>query len=86
VQNGFVVGSAISTIKHPSMTGTKMLVVQPLMADRTSADGYPVLAVDCVGAGAGETVMISSDGRFVRDLLNSDSTPVRWAVIGIEDE
>jgi ethanolamine utilization protein EutN len=86
VQSGFVVGSAIATIKHPSMVGTKLLVVQPLMADRTSADGHPVLAIDCVGSGAGETVMISSDGRFVRDFLECDSTPVRWAVIGIEDE
>lgn len=29
--------------------------------------------------------MISSDGRYVRDELQVDATPVRWSVIGIED-
>ncbi|MFO0885517.1 MAG: EutN/CcmL family microcompartment protein [Pirellulales bacterium] len=43
------------------------------------------LLVDAVGAGRGEKVVITSDGRFTRDLLKADATPVRWSVIGICD-
>jgi ethanolamine utilization protein EutN len=85
MQAGKVVGSATSTVKHPSMEGWKLLVVQPLLSDRASADGDAVLAVDALGAGVGETVLISSDGKGTRELLQNDNTPVRWSVIGIAD-
>ena len=86
MQLGIVVGTATSTIKHPSMHGQKLLIIQPTLSDGTSADGDPVLAVDAVGAGRGEIVMITSDGRGARELLKSEATPVRWTVIGIKDE
>ena len=82
---GEVIGRAISTVKHSSMEGTKLLVIQPRMSDGESADGDPLVAVDAVGAGMGETVMITSDGRGARQLLGVDATPVRWTVIGIRD-
>ena len=82
---GRVIGTATSTVKHPSMAGWKLLVVQPLAADGRSPDGDPVLAVDSFGAGRGETVIVSSDGRGTRELLQSDNTPVRWSVLGIRD-
>lgn len=82
---GRVIGTATATVKHPSMQGWKLLVVQPLAADGRSADGDPILAVDCLGAGRGERVIISSDGRGTRELLQSDNTPVRWSVLGICD-
>ncbi len=81
-----VVGSAVATVKHASMNGQKLLVVQPLMADGVSPDGDPQIAVDGVTAGAGQRVMITSDGRGARDLLGVQATPVRWTVIAIEDE
>ena len=83
---GKVIGTAVSTVKHHSMDGCKLLVVQPLMADRKSPDGYPLVAIDTIGAGTGESVMITSDGVGTRKMLNADATPVRWSVIGIEDE
>lgn len=67
------------------MKGWKLLVVQPLLADGRSPNGDPILAVDRLGAGRGETVIVSSDGRRTRELLQSDNTPVRWSVIGIRD-
>jgi microcompartment protein CcmK/EutM len=85
MQLASVIGTATSTIKHASMEGWKLLLVQPRMVDGTSPDGEPVLAVDGIGAGKGETVMITSDGRFTRDLLNAKATPVRWSVVGIAD-
>ena len=60
------------------------MVVQPLKASG-SADGDPLIAVDGVGAGSGQTVMISSDGPYGRKLLNAKINPVRWTIIGIED-
>lgn len=85
MQTGLVVGTATSTVKHASLQGAKLLVVQLLLADGSSADGEPVLAVDQLGAGIGQTVMITSDGKFTRELLGSENTPVRWSVMGIPD-
>ena len=82
---GKVIGTAVSTVKHPSMEGCKLLVVQPTMADGITADGYPLVAIDKIGAGAGETVMITSDGAGTRNMLNVDATPVRWSILGIAD-
>lgn len=82
---GRVIGNATSTVKHSTMHGWKLLVVQPLLNDDLSADGDPVLAVDLLGAGAGETVVISSDGKATGELLQADNTPVRWSVVGIVD-
>ncbi len=80
-----VIGKATATVKHPSMEGWRLLVVQPMMADCKSPDGDPLLAVDALGAGSGDDVFISSDGRGTREMLGSDNTPVRWAVTGIVD-
>ena len=82
---GDVIGRAISTVKHASMEGTKLLVIQPRMSDGVSNDGHPLVAVDGVGAGIGQTVMITSDGKGARQLLGVTATPVRWTVIGIQD-
>ena len=80
-----VVGRATATVKHESLEGSKMLIVQPRMLDG-SPDGHPLIAVDGVGAGVGQSVMISSDGKFGRQLLNHPSNPVRWTIVGIRDE
>jgi ethanolamine utilization protein EutN len=85
MQLGLVVGTATSTVKHKTLHGQKLLVVQPLMADGAKPDGDPQIAVDAVGAGTGERVMITSDGRFVRELVKHENTPIRWSVIGIAD-
>ncbi|MBW8885951.1 MAG: EutN/CcmL family microcompartment protein, partial [Planctomycetia bacterium] len=60
-------------------------IVQPLMADGRGADGDPQIAVDAVGAGKGQRVIITSDGKFVREIVKQENTPIRWSVIGIAD-
>ena len=80
-----IIGTATATIKHPSLVGARLLVVQPLMADRRSPDGDPQLAVDTVAAAVGDTVVITSDGRLLREILKSDATPARWSTIGLVD-
>lgn len=86
MQLALVVGTATATVKHATMRGQKLLVVQPLLADGRGADGDPQIAVDAVGAGRGERVMITSDGKYVREVLKAEATPVRWSVIGICDQ
>lgn len=79
-------GTATATVRHPSMQGWKLLVVQLLAANGAAADGEPVLAVDRLGAGRGERVILTSDGAGTRQLLKSETTPVRWSVLGLADE
>ncbi len=86
MQLAHVVGTATSTVKHASLAGWKLLVVQPVMVDGVKPDGEPVLAIDNLGAGRGERVIITSDGKGTRALMTSDNTPVRWSVLGIADE
>ncbi len=80
-----VLGTATSTVKHRSMEGWKLMIVQPLLADGSTPDGDPVIAVDALGAGRGETVIVTSDGQGTRELLGHKNTPVRWSVLGIVD-
>jgi len=81
-----VVGTATSTIKHPTMNGWKLLIVQMLQADERSPDGDPVISIDSLGAAVGQKVIITSDGKGTRELMGSDNTPVRWSVLGIQDD
>lgn len=79
-----VVGHATATVKHPSMKGWRLLVVQPTGSDG-AADGEPLLVVDSLGAARGETVLITNDGAGARQLIGENTTPVRWTVMGIPD-
>jgi ethanolamine utilization protein EutN len=85
MQLGTVIGHATATIKHPSMHGLRLLIVQPLGATR-QPEADPVLSVDKLGAGAGQTVVIDSDGKHARELVGDEKTPVRWYTVGIVDE
>ena len=77
-------GRATSTVKHKSLAAARLLVCQPLGAEG-KANGDPVLAVDKLGAGAGDKVLISSDGLGLRELLKDNNSPARWWTIGIVD-
>lgn len=84
MQLGKVIGRATSTIKHPTLKGWRMLIVQPLGVDGVP-DGAPQLVIDNQGGGRGDTVLISADGKAARDMVGSDNTPARWHVLGIVD-
>ncbi|MEP0843608.1 MAG: ethanolamine utilization protein EutN [Phycisphaerae bacterium] len=79
---GRVVGKAVSTAKHASLKGARLLVVEPIRA--ASLD--PVLALDELGAGAGAVVILSNDGKHARRMVNDGTSPARWWVMGIVDE
>jgi ethanolamine utilization protein EutN len=85
MQLATVVGHTTSIVKHPSLAGQKLLVVQSYGVDGQSPDGEPVIAIDTLGAGLGERVLITSDGKIMRAVTKSETTPARWSVMGIAD-
>lgn len=82
---GRITGTVVSTIHHPIVTGRKLLV-----AERLDAAGQPtgryVIAIDAIGAGFGETVLILDEGSGARQILNDSKAPVRSLVVGIVDD
>jgi len=80
-----IIGTATATVKHPSLVGPRLLVGQPLLADRRTPDGDPQLVIDTLAAAAGDLVVITSDGRMLREILKSDTTPARWGTLGLVD-
>jgi len=83
MQTAAVLGTARSTVKHASLVGQKLLVIQPLMVSGGN-DGPPLLAVDRFGASRGDTVLITSDGSYTRDLIGKEKqTPARWSTLGV---
>ncbi|MFP3938471.1 MAG: EutN/CcmL family microcompartment protein [Phycisphaerae bacterium] len=83
MKTAVVEGNAVSTVKHPSMVGWRLLIVQPVCKGKP--DGDPLLAIDMLGARHGDTVVISNDGKGARDMVGDNNSPVRWTVTGIVD-
>ncbi len=80
-----VIGHATATVKHPTLDGWRLVVVQPLDA-KGGSDGDPFLVIDNLGSGVGDRVMLTSDGSSVREMVGANNSPIRWAVIGLADE
>ncbi|WP_406696600.1 EutN/CcmL family microcompartment protein [Singulisphaera sp. Ch08] len=83
MQLGRVVGTATSTIKHPSFQGERLLIVQ-LEGVEGKADGEPVLVFDRMGAARGDLVLVTNDGMTLQEQLGRN-TPGRWSVMGLPD-
>ena len=84
MQIGRVVGTVVSTQKHRKLEGAKLLLVQPTGVDDTPR-GLPLLAVDSVGAGIHERVLVVIEGRAAGEALGRKAAPVDAAIIGIID-
>lgn len=83
MQIGRVIGTATSTIKHPTFQGERLLIVR-LEGTDGRPDGEPVLAFDRFGAGRDDRVLLTSDGQILREQLGR-LTPGRWSVMGLPD-
>jgi microcompartment protein CcmK/EutM len=79
-----VVGTVVATQKHRKFEGAKLLLVQPTTID-DKPRGAPLLAVDSVGAGVHEKVLVVLEGRAAGEALGRKAAPVDAAVIGIID-
>ncbi len=82
---GTVVGTVVSTINSAVFDARKLLLCDLLDAGG-SPDGDYLIAVDVVGAGAGETVLILDEGNSARQIVGLDVAPIRAVVVGIVDE
>jgi ethanolamine utilization protein EutN len=82
---GRVIGEIHSTINHPFYDAKKLLVVERTDPHGTAVTGY-VIAVDVVGAGVGERVLVLDEGNGARQVFASADAPVRSVVVGIIDE
>lgn len=79
-----VVGTVVATQKNPKYEGAKLLLVQPLsLEDQPMGD--TVLAVDSVGAGVGEKVLVVQEGRAANDAFRKKQGPLDAAIVGIVD-
>jgi len=81
---GRVIGSITSTINHPFYDGRKLMVVEKTDAAGAALADY-LVAVDTVGAGPGERVLVLDEGNGARQVFTSADAPVRSVIVGIID-
>ena len=84
-----VTGSVVATQKAASMTGHKLLVVEPYRLDEKTRDrlvstGRTFIAVDTLGAGEGQFVLVTQ-GSSARLTPETKSLPIDAVVIGLVD-
>lgn len=82
---GRVVGQAVATVKRPQFEGAKLLLVQPETPDGAPV-GATLLAVDGVGAGVTERVLVVVEGRAAGEIVGRKLAPVDAAIVGIVDQ
>jgi ethanolamine utilization protein EutN len=79
---GKVIGRVVSSVKDPRLDGKKLLLVRRL--SKASSGGSTVVAIDSVGAGAGETVYVCR-GREAAFAFKPEEVPTEASVVGIVD-
>ena len=79
-----VIGTVVSTQKNRKFEGAKLLLVQPIDPD-DKPRGNAVLAIDGVGAGVNERVLVVLEGRAAGEALGRKAAPVDAAIVGIID-
>ena len=84
MQIGRGVGTLVATQKHRKFEGAKLLLVQPVDPD-DAPRGNALLAIDGVGAGVGERVLVVLEGRAAGEALGKKAAPVDAAIVGIID-
>lgn len=79
-----VIGTVVCTRKDTKMEGLKMLVVQPVSIMSLENEGKPVVAIDAVGAGEGELVLVVG-GSSARQTDQTNGKPTDATIMGIVD-
>lgn len=80
-----VIGTAVSTLKHEAYNGRKLLLVEPISPDG-EAIGPATIAVDYVGAGEGELILLGGAPGVAKDVFEVEIAPIKDLVMGIIDE
>ncbi len=79
-----VIGAVVATQKHRAFEGATLLLVRLVNPDGTLR-GSTLLAIDGVGAGLHETVLVVLEGRAAGEILGHKGAPVDAAIVGIVD-
>jgi len=82
---GRVIGNLVATRKEPKYEGKALLLVQPV-TPAGNDEGNAMVAVDSVGAGAGETVLVVVEGRSTSIAMDRKLAPANAAIVGIVDD
>ena len=80
-----VIGETVATEKHPSHTGRKAMIVQPLNLDGSSR-GTAVIALDSAGAGVGDRVLLVIEGFSAMTAVGRPNSPIDAAILGVIDQ
>ena len=80
---GNVIGNIWATRKYSALNSFKLMIVQPINSDYENT-GEPIVAVDTVGAGPGETIIYITASEAVIP-LPVDMAPVDASIVGIVD-
>jgi len=83
---GRVSGTVVSPQQHPFYAGRKQLIVRMCRPDGSLDGDQYVVAVDLVGAGMGQTVLVEDEGNSARQLLDAPDGPIRSVIVGIVDQ
>lgn len=81
---GTIIGNVWATRKHDGLSGAKLMIVEPFEYEGHPR-GYPVVAVDMIGAGIGETVLVVS-GSSARLSAGDGRGPIDHTIVGIVDK
>src|SRR5215218_8678296 len=80
-----VIGCVVATVKNDSLEGRKLLVVQSLNAD-LEPQGAPLVALDSVDAGEGDTVLIVQEGWGASTAATGEQgAAIDSAIVGVVD-
>lgn len=79
-----VVGTVVSTIKHPAYHGYKLHLVQPMNLPGETAEEVFV-ALDSAHAGVGDTVLVMREGNAARQITQIKDAPIISMIVGILD-
>jgi ethanolamine utilization protein EutN len=83
---GRVLGTVVCTVQHPFYGGRKQLLVGAVLPDGTLDGSRYILALDTVGAGVGQTVLVEDEGNSARQVLGNPKAPVRSLIVAIVDD
>jgi microcompartment protein CcmK/EutM len=81
---GRVIGDITSTINHPFYDAKKILLVERTDPSGGALPDY-LIAIDMVGAGPGERVLVLDEGTGARQIVISKDAPIRSVIVGIID-
>ncbi|QDU78876.1 Ethanolamine utilization protein EutN/carboxysome [Polystyrenella longa] len=79
-----VIGQTTATIKHDTLKGCRLKIVEVLDA-KGKGGGDPIIVLDSLGSRVGDRVLLTSDSKLIAEMLQADNTPARFAILGLAD-